>query len=616
MTLRGIPGDGQINIQQTISTQNGLWDRVQQDAFDDAVRSEVGDGNFDALVVSADADGNGRLDLQELPGAAAWLDAFPNVQAQFTAPLPGQATQNPNLFDDWFAQLNPEEQGIALLNQRFDQFYRGNGFVLIEYGNNVQIPPNINIVEQAGIRNRTAAIISEADLVNSGLPIRLNPEVRFDRANGPDIIYGYGDLDVQGYLDEPPGDAVLNDVVLPDGFDGQLTRAELDQFFARGPGAFGTQLGEAYATLVGAPAELPYYRQVDQAGNLGPWQKNPYFNRPQFGFDGNRWRQGDADFSFPITGQGNQAVVPDTPGLFQVTSDDPVQNLPIGAIWPTIGNAPGATTTVTTATANNVIGVFIDREGGDGDGDGDPLVFDLEGDGYDILARDAQGGTWITDIMGIGQHDEHGLRVGAGDGVLAFDLDGDGVVGEHGGEIFSNYTMRQGSLDFETSQSSRVVSRDRDSTVTQDGRITEEVVTEQVTTETTTTNTPFVQIRDPLTGQITSRAVGQDALQRGEYANGFEALEDMARIVLGDQAVADRVLDLAEIRQLEDQIGFTLLINGEPTRLTAIGIDQIQLDYLDGLAQRVADYADLRQEGTFRRNIQVADFSALAPNNP
>ena len=68
----------------------------------------------------------------------------------------------------------------------------------------------------------------------------------------------------------------------------------------------------------------------------------------------------------------------------------------------------------------------------------DPLVLDLDGDGLKTSHRRT-----LFDIDGDGQRDSVS-EVSAGDAVLVFDPDGDGRIGEDGGELFGDHTRIPG----------------------------------------------------------------------------------------------------------------------------------------------------------------------------
>jgi len=69
-----------------------------------------------------------------------------------------------------------------------------------------------------------------------------------------------------------------------------------------------------------------------------------------------------------------------------------------------------------------------------------PIVLDLDGDGVTSTSLDSSSAYF--DYDGDGRR-EHTAWIDAGDGLLAIDLDGDGVI-THGAEVFGNYTIKEG----------------------------------------------------------------------------------------------------------------------------------------------------------------------------
>ncbi|MBM3269311.1 MAG: hypothetical protein FJZ01_16845, partial [Candidatus Sericytochromatia bacterium] len=162
-----------------------------------------------------------------------------------------------------------------------------------------------------------------------------------------------------------------------------------------------------------------------------------------------------------------------------------------------------------------------------------PLVFDLNGDG---VSSTSVGGGKAFDIDGDGKVDQTAWA-GKGDGVLAFDGNGDGAAGSDGTELFGNNTVVDGK----------------------------------------------------------------------KFDNGFEALKALAEKHLGAAATADGKLDAAELAQLGDKAGLTMIVDGQKKSLKDLGISEIKLGYQNAGANADVNGNEHRQVGAgFVRNGQDA----------
>lgn len=89
--------------------------------------------------------------------------------------------------------------------------------------------------------------------------------------------------------------------------------------------------------------------------------------------------------------------------------------------------------------------------------------------------------------------------------------------------------------------------------------------------------------------------------QKGNFANGFDALRAYAALHLGEAAVADNVLDANELRALEERAGLRLNVDGETKTLSEKGVTEIRLDFLE--SDKVDEFGnEFRQISSFVRN--------------
>ncbi len=87
----------------------------------------------------------------------------------------------------------------------------------------------------------------------------------------------------------------------------------------------------------------------------------------------------------------------------------------------------------------------------------------------------------------------------------------------------------------------------------------------------------------------------------GDFANGFEALRAYAALHLGEEAVADNVLDASELKALEQNHGLRLNVNGEIKTLSEKGVTEIRLNYDE--SDKVDEFGnEFRQTTSFVRN--------------
>ena len=97
--------------------------------------------------------------------------------------------------------------------------------------------------------------------------------------------------------------------------------------------------------------------------------------------------------------------------------------------------------------------------------------------------------------------------------------------------------------------------------------------------------------------------------QADGFANGFEALSALAEKHLGEDAVADGVLDSSEIKALENQAALRMIVGDELQTLTEAGVTSINLDFEN--SDRVDDYGnEFRQIGSFTREVDGNSFEA------
>ncbi len=89
--------------------------------------------------------------------------------------------------------------------------------------------------------------------------------------------------------------------------------------------------------------------------------------------------------------------------------------------------------------------------------------------------------------------------------------------------------------------------------------------------------------------------------QQGNFANGFDALRAYAALHLGEEAVADDVLDANELKTLEENHGLRLNVNGEIKTLSEKGVTEIRLDFHE--SDQVDEFGnEFRQKANFIRN--------------
>ncbi len=113
---------------------------------------------------------------------------------------------------------------------------------------------------------------------------------------------------------------------------------------------------------------------------------------------------------------------------------------------------------------------------------------------------------------------------------------------------------------------------------------------------------------DGTAGADGTELFGNNAVVDGKkFDNGFEALKALAEKHLGAAATADGKLDAAELAQLGDKAGLTMLVDGQKKALEDIGISEIKLGYQNAGQNADVNGNEHRQVGAgFVRNGQDA----------
>lgn len=85
------------------------------------------------------------------------------------------------------------------------------------------------------------------------------------------------------------------------------------------------------------------------------------------------------------------------------------------------------------------------------------------------------------------------------------------------------------------------------------------------------------------------------------YANGFQALQALAKKHLGDAAVADGKLDANELAQLEQKAGLHMDVDGQKRGLNDVGVGGVNLGYNEAGQAADENGNEHRQQGSFIR---------------